>query len=216
MKEEDKKVEWYGYVALIIAIIFFSGIFSGAEGPLRAFDFGNVVGVFGSMGTLENADVGTLASDFRGIGGSGAKDGWLFGLTLAPAVMAAIGMVKVLEHLQGLKAAQNMLTPLLRPLMGIPGSCGLALIASLQSTDAGGSMTKEMLEEGYITEKEQAVFCAFQFSGGALLTNYLSSGAALFGFLDITMSIPLLVIFIFKFIGANMMRFYVSKFVKEE
>ncbi len=215
MKEENTKVKWYGYVALVIAIIFFSGVFNGAEGPIRALDFGNVVGEFGNIGTLAGEETGTLASDFRGIDGSGAKDGWLFGLTLAPAVMCAIGMVKVLEHLQGLRAAQNMLTPLLRPLMGIPGSCGLALIASLQSTDAGGSMTKEMLEEGYIDEKEQAIFCAYQFSGGAMLTNYLSSGAALFGFLDITMSIPLLVIFVFKFFGANLMRIYVNKLMKE-
>ena len=35
------------------------------------------------------------------------------------------------------------MTPLLRPLMGIPGICGLALVASLQSTDTGASMTKE-------------------------------------------------------------------------
>ena len=76
-------------------------------------------------------------------------------------------------------------------------------------------MSKEMLEEGYIDEKEQAIFCAYQFSGGAMLTNYLSSGAALFGFLDITMSIPLLVIFVFKFFGANLMRIYVNKLMKE-
>ena len=56
--------------------------------------------------------------------------------------MLALGAVKVIDHLDGMKAAQKLLSPLMRPLMGLPGSCGLTLIASLQSTDAAASMTK--------------------------------------------------------------------------
>jgi len=62
-----------------------------------------------------------------------------FALTLIPTVMFALGMINVLEHYGALDAARKLLTPLLRPLMNIPGNTGLALIASLQSTDAGAA-----------------------------------------------------------------------------
>ena len=221
MANEEKKyteqvsVRWYGYIVLILTILFFSGIFSSAEGPIKALDFTNISGSFGSLGEITE-DAGTLASDFRGTGGSGARDAWLFALTLVPAVMLALGVVKVVEHLDGLRAAQKLLTPLLMPLLGIPGICGLTLIASLQSTDAGASMTAELFQDGMIDENQKTIFASFQFSAGATLTNYLSSCAALFPFLSVPIIIPLVVVFVFKFFGANLTRIYLYKFCKEE
>ena len=221
MANEEKKyteqvsVRWYGYIVLILTILFFSGIFSSAEGPIKALDFTNISGSFGSLGEITE-DAGTLASDFRGTGGSGARDAWLFALTLVPAVMLALGVVKVVEHLDGLRAAQKLLTPLLMPRLGIPGICGLTLIASLQSTDAGASMTAELFQDGMIDEKQKTIFASFQFSAGATLTNYLSSCAALFPFLSVPIIIPLVVVFVFKFFGANLTRIYLYKFCKEE
>lgn len=221
MENEGKKyseqvtVRWYGYIVLILTILFFSGIFSSAEGPIKALDFTNISGSFGSLGEITE-DAGTLASDFRGTGGSGARDAWLFALTLVPAVMLALGVVKVVEYLDGLRAAQKLLTPLLMPLMGIPGICGLTLIASLQSTDAGASMTAELAQEGMIDEKQKTIFACFQFSAGATLTNYLSSCAALFPFLSVPIIIPLVVVFVFKIFGANMTRIYLNKVCKGE
>lgn len=221
MANEEKKyteqvsVRWYGYIVLILTILFFSGIFSSAEGPIKALDFTNISGSFGSLGEITE-DAGTLASDFRGTGGSGARDAWLFALTLVPAVMLALGVVKVVEHLDGLRAAQKLLTPLLMPLLGIPGICGLTLIASLQSTDAGASMTAELFQDGMIDEKQKTIFASFQFSAGATLTNYLSSCAALFPFLSVPIIISLVVVFVFKFFGANLTRIYLYKFCKEE
>ncbi len=43
------------------------------------------------------------------------------------------------------------MTPVLKPLLGIPGICSLALIANLQNTDAAAGMTKELAQEGEIT-----------------------------------------------------------------
>ena len=125
------------------------------------------------------------------------------------SAVAAEGSVK--------KAAQKLLSPLMRPLMGLPGSCGLTLIASLQSTDAAASMTKGLCDDGYITEKQKAVFCAFQFSGASAITNFFASGAALFPFIgDIPIFKPLALILIMKFVGANVLRFYLNKFDKED
>ncbi len=35
------------------------------------------------------------------------------------------------------------MTPVLKPLLGIPGICSLALIANLQNTDAAAGMTQD-------------------------------------------------------------------------
>lgn len=210
------EVKWYGYVALIFGILFFSGIFKDVEGPIRALDFSNIVGEFGTLGVLEDG-TGTLASSFRGTGGAGVKDGWLFALSLFPTVMFALGIVKVIEHLGGLLAAQKLLTPVLKPLLGIPGIAGLPLIASLQSADAGASMTKNLYDNNQITDKEKNIFISFQFSGAGTITNYLSSGAILFPFLGkMPIAVPLLIILVLKVFGANLMRLYITKFAKEE
>lgn len=211
MKE---KVRLSGYISLVVAILFFSGIFQNATGPLSALDFTNVAGTFGKLGTLTEGS-GTLAGSFRGTGGVGVKDGWLFALTLVPAVMFALGVVKIVEGLDGLKAAQKLLSPLLKPFLGIPGYCGLALIASLQSTDAGGAMTRDLYDGGLINEKEAIIFTGFQYSAGALITNYLSSGAALFVFLEIPIFIPLVIAFSLKFLTGNIVRLYVKR-LKED
>ncbi|EAX48361.1 nucleoside recognition domain protein [Thermosinus carboxydivorans Nor1] len=207
--KQELKVPVAGYLALIFAIIFFSGIFASAKGWISAFDF-NVIN--GKFGTMKDAAKAT----FTGMGGAGARDGFLFALSLIPSVMLALGIIEVVDHLGGLKAAQKLLTPILRPLLGIPGIAGLALISSLQSTDAGAGMTKALRENGAITEKEKTIFCAFQFSAGGTITNYLSTGAALFSFLTVPIILPLAVIFVMKVFGANVMRLYLNKFVKED
>lgn len=205
-EKENKKVPIYGYIALIVALLFFSGIFKDIEGPMKVFDFTNLLGSFGEIS--ENLS-------FRGSGGFGVRDGWLFALSLAPGVMFALGIVQIIEDLHGLDAAQNLLTPILQPLLGIPGASGLAMIASLQSTDAGAAMTRDLYEVDIISEKQRIVFLGFQFVGGALLTNFLSTGSALFSYITVPIIIPLLIIFVFKFICANFIRLYL-KFAKVE
>ncbi|HWQ62522.1 MAG TPA: nucleoside recognition domain-containing protein [Negativicutes bacterium] len=205
---EELKVPWYGYLALVFAIVFFSGMFAKSQGWITVFDFNTISGQFGVMKDAAKAT-------FAGQGGSGARDGFLFALGLVPVVMLALGVVEVVDHLGGLKAGQKLLTPVLRPLLGIPGISGLALVTSLQSTDAGAGMTRMLRETNFLTEKEKTVFCAFQFSAGGTITNYLSSGAALFAFLTVPIITPLVVIFVMKIFGANVMRLYLQR-VKED
>ncbi|MDF2565190.1 MAG: nucleoside recognition domain protein [Massilibacillus sp.] len=204
-------VPWYGFVSLIFAILFFSGIFNNVSGGLKALDFSALLGKFGSVQGTNGA-----ATIFTGQAGLGARDGFLFALSLAPSVMLALGVVEVVTNLQGLKAAQKLLTPILRPLLGIPGITGLALISSLQSTDAGAGMTKSLREENQMTDKERLIFCQFQFSAGGTITNYLATGSALFASLTVPIILPLIVLFAFKIFGANLMRLYLKRFSEEE
>ncbi|GAL07538.1 hypothetical protein JCM19237_1478 [Photobacterium aphoticum] len=148
--DQGRKVTVGSYIALAFAVIFFSGALQSNQW-YGVFDFTTLNGSFGSLvhSVNETADgVQTASTSMRGKGGSGARDGFMFALTLIPTVMFALGMINVLEHYGALDAARKLLTPLLRPLMGIPGSTGLALIASLQSTDAGAAMTRQLKDEG--------------------------------------------------------------------
>ena len=194
---QEAPVPWYGYFALVFAILFFSGIFASAQGWITAFDYTTLLGKYGN-------------------GGSGARQGFIFGLSLAPCVMLALGFVECITHLQGLRAAQKLLTPLLRPLLGIPGITGLALISSLQSTDAGAIMMRDLRDNEMITDRERLIFAMFQLSADGTITNYLGTGAALFAMMNVPILLPLVVIFVFKFLGANLMRLYLKRYSEEE
>jgi len=152
-KQEDE-VKWYSYVALLFAIVFFSGILATSKEWYSVCDFTVLNGAFGKIAAAN----GKMLT-FRGAGGNGAQDGFAFALSLLPAVIFALAVVNVVEGLGGLKAAQKLLSPLLRPLLGIPGACGLGMIASYQSTDAGAGMIKAMYNEGIINEDEKNHLC---------------------------------------------------------
>lgn len=213
MREKNaatERVTWVGYAAFIFAILFFSGIFAASQGWLKVLDFNSLNGTFGKIGAG-----GAQTFTFRGVGGTGARDGFMFSLELMPAVILALGVVSVVEGLGGLRVAQKLMTPILRPLVGIPGICSLALIANLQSTDAAAGMTKELVENGQITDDERSVFIAYQTSGSATITNYFSSGAALFSFMLVPIIVPLIVIMVFKVVGANLLRLYIMAIQKK-
>lgn len=152
---------------------------------------------------------------FTGKGGGGARDGLLFAISLMPSVMLAIGIVNVVQYLGALEAARYLLTPILKPILGLPGTAGLTLIASLQSTDPGGGMTKVLYDTGEIDDDQKTVFAAFQFSAGATITNFFATGAGLFVLtqldgtqaVKVPMLVPLIVIFVLKVFGANLVRY---------
>ncbi len=192
-------VSWTGYAALIIVTLFFSGAFAGSPGWLGWLDFSTLSGSFGKIAE---------AGDFLGRGGTGARHGFLLALSLIPGIMLALGVVEVADRLGALRAAQKLLTPLMRHLMGLPGAAGLALISSLQSSDAGAAMTRELSDRGLVTEAEKVIFRAFKYSSGASITVYLSMGVALFPFLTVSHLAPLGVILIYKVVGMNLMRLY--------
>jgi nucleoside recognition membrane protein YjiH len=202
-------VPWSGYVAFAFAIICFSGLLASRKGLITALDFNTIAGAFGTMKD-------PVKANFMGQAGLGARDGFMFAFSLVPVVMFALGLVEVIDHLGGLRAAQKLLSPVLRPLLGIPGITGLAMVTSFQSTDAGAGMTRLLKESESITEQERTIFAAFQFSAGGIITNYLSIGPAVFGFITVPIIVPLALMFVLKIFGANLMRLYLRLFVREE
>lgn len=205
----DLRVPIMGYIALVLAFIFFSGIFNNFQGAITAMDYTTITGKFGVMANPAKAT-------YRGQGGFGVREGFLFAFGIIPGMMLALGVINVVDHIGGLKAARRLLTPILRPILGIPGVASLAMVGSFQSSDGGAAMTKALYDEGEITNKERAIFIAFQFSAGSPVDNFLSTGAALFAFLTVPMMIPFGLLFVMKIFGANIMRLYLARFVKDE
>lgn len=204
--KETPKVRWYSYVVLLLAIVMFSGLFSkvpqGWE-ALQALDFTTLNGVYGTISGAKGNFVGT--------GGTGARGGFLFALGLIPAIILALGIVRIVDGYGGLAAAEKLISPLFKPLLGIPGIAGLAFITSLQSTDGAAGMTKELYDAGAITDKERTLFCMLQLSGDGTITNYFSSIAALFMYFGaVPIFLPLVVVFICKFLGVNLLRIVMS------
>ena len=123
-------------------------------------------------------------------------------------------MIEVLDHYGAIRAAQRCLTPLLKPLCGLPGLTGLALITDLQSTDAGAVLTKGLYDDKLITKKELIVMGAWQYSGAGMIANYFMIGSAVFSYLTCSIMIPVTLIFIFKFVGAMYVRLMLNTVYK--
>lgn len=205
------KVGTGAYLALLVAILFFSGLFYNVDGMkwLGAFDFTTLGGKFGAM--KDGAH-----STFVGEGGLGAKAGFLFALSLVPTVMLALGLLEIFTHYGAIRAAHKLLTPLLKPVLGLPGRSGLALITDLQSTDAGAALTKELYDEKQISKKDVVIMAAWQYSGAGLINNYFAIGSALFVSLSVPVLIPLVVMFVLKFVGAAFVRLILKTFYKRD
>ena len=157
-----------GYLSFILAIVFFSGLCETKEW-WGILDFTVVNGSFGQLVSSVKDQAGeliTATSSFRGKGGSGAIDGFMFALTLVPPIMFSVAMITVFEYYGAIRAAGYLLNFVLRPLMGLPGHTALALVASLQSTDAGAALTRSLKDEGRLTETEVEIFAAFQMTAG--------------------------------------------------
>ena len=84
---EEEKVGPGAYIALLAALVFFSGIFYKIDGYkwLGALDFTTLAGAFGQIS----------GKTFVGSGGIGARSGFLFALSLVPTVMLALGILEI-------------------------------------------------------------------------------------------------------------------------
>jgi len=207
-KENEEKVGIGGYLALIVAAVFFSGLFSNSEGILRALDFQTYLGSYGKI--AENA----YSSGIVGNGGSGVREGFFQAFSIAPVMIFSVAFIGCIEHLGGLKAAQKLLTPLLKPLLGVPGICGIAMILNWQSSDASSAQARELYESGKISRKERERLVAYEFITAACIGVFFSNGAIILPYLTISTGLMLVIIIANKFVAANLMRLYQYFFEK--
>ncbi|MDL2271645.1 hypothetical protein LJC23_01260 [Desulfovibrio sp. OttesenSCG-928-I05] len=200
----QQKVTIASYLLLLVAIVIFSGAFTNIQADsawvwLKMFDFTTLLGKFGAIAGSKN--------NFQGVGGTGARNGFLFAINLCPSVILALGIVKIVDGYGGLLAAEKIIRPFFRPLLGIPGILGLAFITHLQSTDGSAAMAKELFDGGQITDEERTLFTTLMLSGDGTITNYFATIAGLFQYFTVPIIIPLVIIFLCKIMGTNIMRF---------
>ncbi len=196
----EHKLTWRGWLSFIFIVVAFSGVLAHA-GAWSALDFSVLIGKFGKIG----------AATFTGKGGVGAREGFMFGLTLIPTIMFALGLIRVVESLGALLAAERCIRPILRPLMGLPGYVGLALVSSMTSTDVGAAMTRQLTEEGKLTDGERSIFVAYQYAASGVVTNTFDCGAPLLSIVALPVGIIIAVEICVKIIGANLIRLYLIK-----
>lgn len=196
----EHKLTWRGWLSFIFIVISFSGVLANA-GIWSAFDFSVLIGEFGKIG----------AATFTGKGGVGAREGFMFGITLLPTIMFALGLIRVVESLGALLAAERCIRPILRSLMGLPGYIGLALVSSMTSTDVGAAMTKALADDGKLTDNERSIFVAYQYAASGVVTNTFDCGAPLLAITALPVGIIIAVEIFVKILGANIIRFYLAK-----
>ena len=97
---EEEKVGPGAYIALLAALVFFSGIFYKIDGYkwLGALDFTTLAGAFGQIS----------GKTFVGSGGIGARSGFLFALSLVPTVMLALGILEIVTYYGAIRAARAL------------------------------------------------------------------------------------------------------------
>lgn len=208
-KEEKSNVKFtvkpQGWIALILMLCMFSGLFAQMDGALsflRVLDLNTLIGSFGKIGDTGNT--------FMGAGGIGARNGFMFALSLAPSAVFAMGLIEVFTAMGVLDAFRKLFTPILRPLLGLPGTAGLALVNSLNGSDVAALLTRKLYDDGEITDDERTIFVAFQYPGSAPIGNMIATQAALLPITVLAMGPLILVILICKLIGANLVRLYLK------
>lgn len=202
LKVAKPKIGIGPWIALIFLIAILSGAFRTNQTLLKVLDFTNLTGTFGKIG-----DTG---ANFIGKGGSGAKDGFMAGLNLLPAVMFFCGLLAVFEQLGAFKASDILFRPVLRPLLGVPGKAGVAFISSFTGSDVAAVMTRDLVENGDMTDDERTIFVAYQYAGSACINNTITGGAPLIAISPVALGSIIVIEFVCKVIGANIVRLILS------
>ena len=197
--EREARVGPLQYLLLALIALSFSGILYNLPerwAALSAIDFTTLIGNFGKID----------GKTFVGTGGCGAREGFMFAVAISPCVMFAMGVLTLADHYGVSLAAKKALTPVMKLICGVSGSAGLAIIASLQVTDAGAALTRTCFDKGLITGNERTALVAWQYAAAAPLANYFVLISPFFHLYTVPIWAPLVVVLICKCVGAHLTR----------
>lgn len=209
MLKKLKEAPWTGYIALFLILASLTGVFRDSPTILKAIDYQNMLGQFGTLAESNEIAGVSVAGNFQGTGGYGVRDGFLLAFSIAPAIILVYGMINVYEDLQGPKAAEVIFNPILRPLMGLPGAAALPVISALTSGDASIGVARELYLDGILSKNQQLLLTTFIFSAPAILVNLPIFVSPVESYLTVSVSVILVVIIVMKFVGVNILRFFI-------
>lgn len=207
-KKARNRLDVVSITSFVLAIMFFSGAFSKATGFWRIFDLQTLTGSFGVI--AEGAKAGIV-----GTGGYGAKEGFFQSINMAPAVILAVALINLVDNYGGLRAAQKLLTPILKPLLGVRGSGAIPIITNWQSSDAMAAYLGDQVEKGGFTTRERDIIATYGFMAAGTIGVFYSNCALLFPYITVAPGAILAVVMVTKFIGGNLMRLYLHLFEKD-
>ena len=90
--------------------------------------------------------------------------------------------------------------------MGIPGKCGIAFVSSFTGSDVAAVMTKDLYDAGDITDDERTIFATYQYAGSACINNTITGGAPLVAICPVALGPCIIIMFVCKLVGANIIR----------
>ena len=190
-----------GFIALVLFLLIFSSALKNVP-VFKALDFNNLVGAFGTVAGAEG--------NFQGTGGVGAKDGFMVAFAQLPPLMLAMGIVELATVNRALLAAKVLFTPILRPLLGIPGAAGLTLVSNLNSSDGAAVMTADLFDRGYLTEDERTIFVGFQLPSSGMIVATVTL-LAMAPMLTVSPMVIFGVLLFMKFVAGNIVRLVIKK-----
>ena len=92
----------------------------------------------------------------------------------------------------------------------------LEYVASFTSSDIAALMTRQLAEDGDITEDERTIFIAYQYPATAVIGNTISTQAALLPYIVVSTGMVIVVLWLCKTIGANIVRLLIMFGGKKE
>lgn len=192
-----KKSIFLGILSLVMILVMFSGMFMNNEGFLKSFDLMNLTGSWGKI---------KEGGNFMGSGGSGARDGFMVTIGMIPTICLAMFFLNLAERWGAYEVAGKIFKPLMKPLFGLPGEVAVPFSASFTSSDIAAVATKQMYENGLLSEKQRSIFVMYQYTSSAIVMNILYCMTAPMEISGIAFTTVFLVCFICKILAANFVR----------
>lgn len=196
-----EKIGISGYLWLVFLILVFSGLFAKFDNGLQCLDFNTWVGQFGVI--APGASPGIMGED-----ASGAAQGLLQTITLAPTVITAVAFTALFDRYGGTLAASKLFTPVSKPLVGLGGACAVPFIINMETSDAASAMLKMGVDNRSITDRERNICAAAHMVAPNTIPRTFSNLGPLLPFVVISPAVIILIMIVMKIVAANLMRLY--------
>ena len=170
-----------------------------AEGPIKVLDFTNLAGSFGQIGDTGANLIG------KG-GGTGAKDGFMAGFNLIPAVMFFCGLLGVSSSSAHSRHRTSCFVLCFVRCSASQASAASHSSRALPVRRCGRQRPVSCTEDGEITDDERTIFVAYQYAGSACINNTITGGAPLVAICPVALGPCIVIMFVCKLIGANIVR----------